>query len=116
MYRVSGNTIEMVRGDTLALRVRILVDGEEYAPAAGDRIRFAMKRRQMNAEKGDFIDEEPLILREIPIGTMILKLLPEDTKALPFGKYAYDIQITFADGYVDTFIPNARISLLPEVD
>jgi hypothetical protein len=46
---------------------------------------------------------------------MILELDPEDTKPLPFGSYTYDIEITFANGIVDTFICEARFILTPEV-
>lgn len=47
---------------------------------------------------------------------MLLVLEPEDTKTLPFGKYVYDIQITYADGKVDTFITKGRLRLTEEVD
>ena len=44
------------------------------------------------------MDEKPLVVKDIPSDTMLLVLEPEDTKTLPFGKYVYDIQITYADG------------------
>jgi hypothetical protein len=46
---------------------------------------------------------------------MILHLEPDDTKGLGFGEYVYDVELTFANGDVDTFINNARFSLVPEV-
>ena len=46
---------------------------------------------------------------------MILELEPNDTKTLDFGSYVYDVQITFADGRVDTFITEAVFKLTPEV-
>ena len=55
-------------------------------------------------------------MKDIPSDTMLLVLEPEDTKTLPFGKYVYDIQITYADGKVDTFITKGRLRLTEEVD
>ena len=113
---VSGTTIKMTRGDTLNLKVNILKDGEPYTPEDGDTIRFAMKHNKIKADNSGYTDEEPLILKDIPVDTMILTLEPEDTKELTFDTYVYDIQITFADGSVDTFITKAKLKLTEEVD
>lgn len=116
-HSISGNKITLTRGDTLRLNVEIMKDGEAYKPVAGDSVRFALKRKDMVRSDGysEFADETPLILKEVPIDTMILTIEPSDTKDLGFGKYAYDIEITFADGTVDTFIANAELSLTAEV-
>ena len=74
-----------------------------------------MKHDAMNDDKTEFIDTEPLVDKEISNESLVLELEPEDTKDLGFGKYAYDIQITFADGTVDTFISDT-IKLTREVD
>lgn len=108
MYKITGTTIEMTRGDTL--RVEVVMkqpDDTEYTPAAGDVVRFAMKRW--------YTDAEALITKTLDNETRILELLPEDTKSLPFGKYVYDIEITYADGVVDTFIAKAALVLSEEV-
>lgn len=47
---------------------------------------------------------------------MMLTLEPQDTADLNFGKYVYDIQLTKANGKVDTFIPKAILKLSEEVD
>lgn len=111
-YRVDGTTIYLTRGDTFEARVEAILPDSEgaepYIPMKGDTVRFAMK--------ANYEDEEPLVVKDIPIDTMLLILAPEDTKALPFGKYVYDIQITYADGRVDTFIPKGRLRLTEEVD
>ena len=39
-----------------------------------------------------------------------------DTADLNFGKYVYDIQLTKANGKVDTFITKATLKLSEEVD
>ena len=117
-YAVEGNKITMTRGDTLVVNVSILSPfGYPYEPEEGDTVRFAVKRSDMNNRKTKFKDETPLILKEIPTDTLQLRLDPEDTKSLGFGSnYVYDIQLTHADGVVDTFITNAPFVLSPEVD
>ena len=111
--QVKKNLITMTRGDTLKLKVEIFSsDGNgnivNYIPIEGDQIRFALKEK--------YNDEEPLILKEIPWNTMILHLLPEDTKELKQpSEYVYDIQITFTDGTVNTFIDRAHLRLTEEV-
>lgn len=113
--KIEGNRISLTRGDTLTLQVSILVDGEAYAPVTGDEVRFALKRAKMDDARTAYIDRRPLIYKTIPNGTLILTLEPEDTKPLGFGTYDYDVQITFEDGTVDTFISDQLI-LTREVD
>lgn len=114
MYKVEGTTITMTRGDTLLVQVGIIRDDTPYTPVAGDSVRFAVKSG-LNARGTNFKESDPLILKTIPIDTMILRLDPDDTKSLDFGNYFYDIEITFANGIVDTFIPNSKFVLAPEV-
>lgn len=113
MTNVTGTTITMTRGDTLRLQVGIERDGEAYTPASGDSVRFYVKTPKI--EKGQYKDDAPLITKEVPIATMILTLDPADTKPLKFGTYVYDLEITFENGTVDTFINNAELTLVPEV-
>ena len=112
---ISGTSITLTRGDTLRVKINISLNGEPYTPTNGDAVRFALKRPALNAKKTDYKDIQPLILKNIPTNTMILELEPNDTKTLDFGSYVYDVQITFADGRVDTFITEAVFKLTPEV-
>lgn len=117
---VNKNKIQMTRGDTFLAHVvlsRIIDDvKQEYIPSEGDAVRFAVKHKTMNPNKTEYLDTEPLILKNIPTDTMLLLLNPEDTKSLGFGEYVYDVQITMADGTVDTFITEEMFRLTPEVD
>lgn len=115
-YSLKGNMITLTRGDTLILNVGITKDGEPYTPTENDAVRFALKRALMNQNKSAYADAEPLVLKTIPSDTMILRLESTDTKELPFGTYVYDIQITFEDGTVDTFIEPTKFTITPEVD
>lgn len=116
MYVVNGTTIKMTRGDTVIIQVSINRDGTAYTPVAGDKIRFAAKHTKFNSKNTQFTDLNPVIEKTIPYDTMVLRLDPNDTKGLEFGNYTYDIQITFEDGVVDTFIAEAQLVLLPEVE
>lgn len=106
MYKIQGNKITLTRGDSFYCQLTLKSkDGTVYVPEEGDVIRFAMGR-----DYGD-----PIITKVIPNDTMTLSLVPADTEELSFGKYVYDIEITFADGDVDTFINEAEFVIAPEV-
>lgn len=97
MVSISGTNITMTRGDTLVLKIRMTKDGVEYTPSAGDSVRFAMKAR--------YSDEDVVLEKNIPIDTLVLEIEPQDTKSLEMrSSYVYDIQLTTADGKIDTFI------------
>lgn len=102
MYEIIEQTnrtdIRLTKGDTFAVQVDAIREdtGEIYVPVEGDTVRFAMKRCPS--------DDECLVYKSIPIDTMILRLEADDTKDLDISPYYYDVQITFANGDVDTFI------------
>ena len=108
--KIEGNKITLTRGDSFAAKVtmRYRNTQEEYTPQAGDVVRFALKASCTDTG-------EPLILTEIPIDTLLLELVPDDTKPLPFGQYVYDIELTYASGKVDTFITAAPFVIAQEV-
>lgn len=109
MTNINGNTITLTRGDTLQATVSIkTAQGEDYVPQSGDVIRFAMKK--------NYCDASPVITKTIPNNTLLFELEPEDTKTLNFGKYVWDMQITYANGAVDTFIDKGTLTLTEEVD
>lgn len=108
--REDKNLIIMTRGDTLIVKINVFdADGNEYTPEGSDTLRFALKKR--------YTDEQPLILKDIPIDTCILRLESEDTKPLDQpGDYVYDIQLTYGDGIVSTIIANAILKIREEVE
>ena len=108
-FRVRNNAIYLTRGDTFRAILTITYpDGSVYTPKEGDQIRFALKE--------SVEDEECLIWRDIPIDTMMLVIYPGDTKELDFGTYVYDIQLTKANGDVDTFITASKFKITAEVE
>lgn len=105
---ISGTTIRLTRGDSLKIIVTpINVDGSDYEAEDGDVIRFAMKK--------SYNDQEPLIEKNIPVDTYLLELDPSDTKKLRFGEYVYDVELTHANGDVDTYISEATFIITKEV-
>ena len=109
MVSITGTTIKMTRGDTLRAVLTLKdEEGNTYTPVAGDSIRFAMKK--------GYNDSTPILLKAIPNDSLELWLLPEDTKNLPQpSSYVYDVEITYANGDVDTFIDKAKLMLTEEV-
>lgn len=111
MVEIIGTTIAMTRGDTMQAQVEIYEkSGDPYVPVEGDRVRFAMKEK---SKRGNGV---VLLQKEIPIATLILQLEPEDTERFDFGEYGYDIELTKANGVVDTFIAEASIELRWEAE
>ena len=107
---VKGTTINLTRGDTLKVKIDISTsDDEPYVPLANDVIRFAMKKT--------YKDAEPLLTKIIDNNSLILQLDPLDTKDLKQpSDYVYDIQLTHANGDVDTFISKGKLRIIEEVD
>ena len=116
MFDVVGTKITITRGDSGAagLTLKWKTDGTEYEPSEGDTIIFAVKSK-LNAARTEYIEELPLISKEISISDMTLRLEPADTKSLKFGSYFYDVELTLSDGRVDTVINNEPFIILPEV-
>lgn len=111
MVEINGSRIIMTRGDTFTAEVEIYKkNGDPYECQEGDRVRFAMKSRNKNG------CGQVLMIKEIPISTLILQLDPEDTEPFDYGTYGYDIELTQANGVVDTFIAEATIELRWEAE
>lgn len=99
--------IQMIRGDTLRGKIVLRKpDRSLYIPADEDVIRFAMKR--------NYADAEEIISTNVDIDTLEFEIQPSQTKSLAYGRYVYDIEITFENGDVDTFI-RGTLELLEEV-
>ena len=86
MFSIENNDIILTRGDTLLLQIKMIKQGHPYTPVEGDSVRFAMKSKYSDS------DEDVVLVKNIPIDTLILEIEPEDTKDLPMrSKYVYDM-------------------------
>lgn len=110
MVSITGSTVTITKGDTLDATLELFTgDGAPYEVQEGDMIRFALKRK--------YSDKGPLIRKDIPTDTMRLRLESSETKRLraAWAPYVYDIQLTTADGTVDTCIDRGRFIVTEEV-
>ena len=108
-YSIDNSTqdISLVRGDYFPCHINMTKDGEAFRPTLGS-LCFAVKRRYTDP------DDKVLIVKNIPLDTLLLELESADTKELRFGTYVYDIEYTDQNGRPDTFI-RAKFRLLEEV-
>ena len=103
------NTIHLTRGDTARFSIGRIVNtvtNTNYTPTAEDTVTMTVKKT--------VLDAAPCVQLIVP-GGEALHIKPEDTKALAFGKYVYDVQLTTVDGDVYTIIPPTPFELLKEV-
>ena len=108
MVNIRNNVVAITRGDTLETTVSIeFGSGKDFIPSDGDKIRFALKKR--------YNDAKPIIIKNIDGDDLILRLDAEDTKILSPGRYVYDIELTTAEGHVDTFIDRGELYVTEEV-
>ena len=117
MLKIDGNNnITLTRGDTLTLTVTLLheVDPvppateptiEPYVPVEGDVIRFAVS-------KGFKPGYELQFAKVIPHDTLTFTASSTET-ALDYKTFNYDVEITHADGCVDTFI-SGKLTIVGE--
>ena len=108
MFSVKGKTIKLTRGDTFKATIGIYnADGTAYTPASGDVIVFTMKK--------SYKDETAIITKTIDHASLALEFDPSDTSSLAYGEYVFDVQLTYANGNVDTFIDKGKLVLTEEV-
>lgn len=106
MFEIINGTINITRGDTAYINVNVMnrTTGK-YILQDGDVVKFSVKKT--------INDTTPLIQKQL-IDNKI-KILPTDTALLPFGSYVYDIQLTFANGDVNTIVKPNRFEVCDEV-
>ena len=102
------NTVKLTRGDTAYLEVPLVLEdsGDPYEVKQDDTLTLGLKKT---------INDSTCCLRKEVGGSSIFKLVPEDTAALEFGTYKYDVELRTVDGDVFTVINNASFIVLPEV-
>ena len=103
------NTIHLTRGDTARFSIGRIVNtvtNTNYTPTPEDTVTMTIKKTVLQAD--------PCVQIIVP-GGEVLHIKPEDTKAMAFGNYVYDVQLTTADGDVYTIIPPTTFELLKEV-
>lgn len=93
----SNNNIKLTRGDSASIGVDLTnPDGSAYELQSGDILMFTVKY--------NCITEDIIIQKDISSNATI-NILPSDTNGLLYGNYYYDVQLTKANGDVNTVIP-----------
>lgn len=109
MYVINDDgIIDIIRGDSAEFDIVVYQLDEhgepvEYQLQPGDVVRFTVKKSTKAPEK--------LIQKVGPH----ISILPEDTSELAYKTYKYDVEITLADGFVDTIIPPTDFVIHDEV-
>lgn len=106
-YSIQGKRIKLTRGDTLVTTVSIKYkNGTAYEMQDGDTVRFMVRGLEE--------DSDPIITKDVTSGT--LTVAHGDTASLDTGDYFFDIELTYANGMVETVLPEGTLSLTPEAD
>lgn len=108
MLYIDDKIIKLTRGDTARLTVPIinLANNGEYTMESGDILYFTVKK---TAKDSDFLFQKSVT------GSNSIHIRPEDTAALSFGKYKYDVQLTTATGDVYTVIEPSTFEVMEEI-
>lgn len=102
-----NNNITLTRGDSASISVALKnPDGTDYTLQSGDELLFTVKY--------NCITEDIIIQKDISTDA-IINLIPSDTKDLLYGEYFYDVQLTRANGDVNTVIPPRDFIVAKEV-
>lgn len=102
-----NNNITLTRGDSASISVALKnPDGTYYNLQSGDELLFTVKY--------NCITEDIIIQKDISTDA-IINLIPSDTKDLLYGEYFYDVQLTRANGSVNTVIPPRDFIVAKEV-
>ena len=106
MFKIVNNVIRITRGDTGIFSLSLKnAEGEAY-DYSNDTVKFTVK--------SDVYSKTALIQKTVSYGETVT-ILPGDTAQLPYGEYAYDVQVTTQGGIVDTVIPPNKFIVMSEV-
>lgn len=98
MFKIANNkSIYLTRGDTAIINLSLKIGYKTYEVAKNDKCVLTVKKSTKSPDA--------LLTKELSNGQFIIK--PEDTSTMDYGTYKYDVQLTTADGIVNTVVtPN----------
>lgn len=105
MFKITNNVIRITRGDT-GIFTLYLQSGCLNYDYSNDTVLFTVKANTYT--------EEILIQKQVVYGENVI-INPSDTANLPYADYVYDVQVTTANGVVDTVIPPTKFIVTQEV-
>lgn len=98
--KITGKSdIYMTRGDSESIGVKV----NGYTLTSGDKVEFTLRRSiggcaVLHKEVNEFSDN-----------TAFISISPDDTSRLQFGKYVYDIQLTYGGSVKTIVTPSAFV-------
>lgn len=100
----ADGSIRLTRGDTAKLTVKLKYEGtnDSYIIRPTDKFTLTVKKS---------VKDTVALVQKVVVGSNNIKINPEDTQDLAFGKYKYDVQLTTADGEVYTIIDPATFEV-----
>lgn len=94
-----NNVKELTRGDTGLYSVTLYdAEGNEYVPTEGETVTFYLMKKNCD----DLT--EAILVKDIPVDTMLLELEPSDTADLQTATYAYRVRLRDTVGHEWTVI------------
>ena len=109
--KVNSTDLAMIRGDSESIVLSLKRDDVIAPFVQGDTVYFTLKRSAIMEE----IALQKIITEFNEDGNCIIEIAPDDTKALEFRSYVYDIQLNRLDGTVTTIVPCSKFTILKEV-
>lgn len=109
----SNRDLWITRGDDAYLDLEIRQQNfpyDIYNLKTGDSALLTVRK-----SREEDIDDSNPILVQIPFVDGNFHIGSKDTENLDFGNYSYDIQVTFANGDINTIIGPNIFRILPEV-
>lgn len=111
MFKVLNGKIQLTRGDTAIMNCSVVnqdAEKTEYIMQDGDVLVFTVRSEPKSDSSDGYLIQKTFIDKQI-------KLVPEDSNSIPYGEYIYDVQLTFANGDINTIIPANIIAICDEV-
>ena len=99
MLTIKKNNITITKGDTMPLHIDIMDGDSPYEPVEGDTCRFALSIGYVGEKNYALI-----LSKTVPLDTGDIVITAEETGALKYTNYKFDVELVHANGFVDTFI------------
>lgn len=106
MFNIYDNRITLTRGDTAVMGLEVLdTNSDAYEMQPGDVAVFTIKKNTVTKEK---------MLQKVFNADGLIKINPEETQDWDYGTYYFDVQLTQADGTVQTIITPTEVYITDE--
>lgn len=101
MFKITNNEIRITRGDSASFNVVLKTDeGEAYMLPDGSIVTFTVKR-----DTG----QPKYLIQKTNTDSTSFTISPEDTSALKYGEYVYDVQLTVGGDVSTVVVPTPFI-------